>query len=126
MFTYILIGMEKGDACAPPPRSLVPGWYLCHFLLLRIATTIAVTATPAAKHKISLSGIIGANLLHIHCPASLNQFKRFNAFIEMVPEVIRITPTKMMTNVIISRFTFFDIMSYLQLYLMYLLLYLIM
>lgn len=120
------MSMEKGDACASPPRSLVPGWYLCYFLLLRITTTIAVTATPARKHKISLSGMIGANLAQIHWPAFLNQFKRFSAFIEMVPDTTRITPTRTIAATMSNRFTFFDIMSYLQLYLMYLLLYLIM
>ena len=83
-------------------------WYLCYFLLLRIATTIAVTATPARKHKISLSGIIGANLAQIHWPASLNQFSRFTALIEIVPDTTRITPTSTIAATMSNRLTFFD------------------
>ena len=101
-------------------------WYLCYFLLLRIATTIAVTATPARKHKISLSGIIGANLAQIHCHAPLNQSKRFNMLMLTVPETTNTTPTRKMIAPIMNRFTFLLIISYLQLLLMYLLLYLIM
>lgn len=101
-------------------------WYLCYFLLLRIATTIAVAATPTRKHKISLSGIIGANLAQIHCHASLIQFRRFKKLIVTVPDTTNTTPTRKIAATMSNRFTFFDIMSYLQLYLMYLLLYLIM
>jgi hypothetical protein len=113
MFTYVFIkhGERRCMCIAPSVSRSWFGWCLCYFLLLRIATTIAVTATPARKHKISLSGIIGDNLAQIHCHASLNQSKRFNMLMLTVPETTNTTPTRKMIAPIMNRFTFLLMIS---------------